>query len=112
FTARNAVTIIGVVFKATNLASSLFVCDGGTGGREGLDWVVTTGQLQMTGAGVANSGVFITAGSYNLVVMSFNGASSSLRLNGVAGSVGNPTPGGMTGVTLGSFIGGGAQMNG
>lgn len=112
FTARNANCVVATLFKATNLSGSLFVCDGGTAGRAGLFYSLGTGLLNLSGAGSFATSKSIVAATYHLVICTYAGASSFLELDGAVSTVGNPTSAGMTGITLGSFTGGGSFLNG
>lgn len=103
---------IAALFLATDLAAARFVIDGGTGGRAGWDVEQTTGLITLTGSGVFTTNKSIAAQTYNLVVANYAPATSSLRLNGSTSNSGNPIPAGLTGVTLGGFIGGGALWKG
>lgn len=110
--AQPVAAVCATVWRSDSVAASVFAYDGNTGGREGVN-VFTGGIIQLSGAGTYNTTQTLSVSTWNALVVNYNtGATSFLRLNGIQGASGNCTPGGITGVTLFSFAGGGGIATG
>lgn len=96
--------IMALGFKCTSIASTQFLIDGHTGGRSGLATTGTSGALIVTGAGAVTSNKSVAAGAYDVAVVSFNGASTIVTLDGSDSAAVSPSNQALTGVTLFSGV--------
>ena len=85
-TAVNQPLVVAAVWRSTSIASLVGLLDS-NGGRDMISMTAGTGALNMyAGTGPVSTGLTLANTTWEVLVATFNGASSFLRMNGVQGS--------------------------
>lgn len=105
-------SIIGIVVRSNTLPAVEFFCDGRVGGGNARQTILQeSGTAQMASNSIVSDGT-MTAGKFAIIICNFNGASSSLQLDGATTSGLNPGTFALDGITLGASNAGTGPMTG
>lgn len=93
--------LVAIIVRRSASADGVWF-DGLTGHRHQIWYDSVANKFSLFAGTVVNANVGPTLNGYDLVVATFNGASTALRVNLSAATIGNPGANDMTGATIGS----------